>query len=868
MADNKDILLKFKVDADGALASVKQYTQRVNELKQAQRECQKDISETSKKMRSLSDEYKEGKKSTEDYEAEMARLQERQKNNQAQLASLQVETKQNSDALKVYQQDLAKATKEMELQDGSVAKMRAELSQLTKSFDEMGAEQRDTTEEGKALKDEINRLTDAISEQEEATQRYQRNVGNYKSALEGAEKAVGGLKDGVLGFVTGGNPMLDMLLNTQAQLGSVKQAFSLAAQGVGIMTKQLLALIATPIGAALALISSAFFALREGIASSEERTNRFKAVMAPLQGILDAVSRGLGVVCGYLLDFIEAGAGAVDWVLKLAESLPLVGESIAKGNQTTREYIALEKERQAMTKLTRDEIVASAEREREISDLRAKFAEKDKYTNEQRLQFLDKAIAKEKEQAEMNKKIAQEELAILEKEAALTDNDAEMNDKLEKAKAKVIQADTALSNKMRELNGQRVEAINSINAEAEAQRKAAEERAKAREEAAKKAAEKELQAIRDAEDALNAIIEDNVTKQKAILTTSYQREVEEIKNRLATEADLTIAAKEALNTQLVALETKYQQDIKAVDDEVAAKKKEDEDARLQAEKEQRIEKQQDEIEARALALDTEIEQIKAQNLTKQEEEKAILEAKLIAKQEELDAMHQLEEESDAEFKLRQLEAANEFADLKQQVADKEVEIEETKSKKQREAYNAVMNAMDAMGQHSKALGKVAKVMGLAQIAVDTGTAISSGIAQATKLGFPANLAAIATTVATVIANMATAITSIKSAKFATGGLVTGAGSGTSDSIPAMLSNGESVMTAQATSAFAPLLSTINQMGGGVPIQATNISSQQMGEEMLARAVARGVAQLRPVVSVEEFINVSNNVDVVESLATL
>lgn len=847
MAENKDILLKFKVDADAALKSVKDYTQRVNELKQAQRECQKDISDTSKEMRTLSDEYKKGKKSTEEYEAEMARLQERQKNNQAQLASLQVETKKNSEALNVYQKDLAKATKEMELQDGSVAKMRAELSQLTKAFDEMGAEQRDTTEEGKALKDEINRLTDAISEQEEATQRYQRNVGNYKSALEGAEKAVGGLKDGVLGFVTGGNPMLDMLLNTQAQLGSVKQAFSAAAQGVGIMLKQLKALIMTPIGAALTLIASAFFALREGIAGSEERMNRFKAVMAPLQGVLDMVSNALGKVC--------------DGLLSLIELVFIAGEEGKK-------YIEIEKQKQALIKLTRDEIVASAEREREISDLRAKFAEKDKYTNEQRLQFLDKAIAKEKEQAEMNKRIAQEELAILEKEAALTDNDAEMNDKLEKAKAKVIQADTALSNKMRELNAQRVEAVNAINAEAEAQRKAAEERAKAREEAAKKAAEKELQAIRDAEDALNEIIEDNVTKQKAILTTSYQREVEGIKNRLATEADLTVAAKEALNTQLVALETKYQQDIKAIDDEVAAKKKEEEDARLQAEKEKRIEKEQEEIEARALALDTEIEQIKAQSLAKQEEEKEILEARMIAKQEELNKMHQLEEESDAEFKLRQLEAANEFADLKKQVADKEVEIEETKSKKQREAYNAVMSAMDAMGQHSKALGKMAKVMGLAQIAVDTGTAISSGVAQATKIGFPQNLAAIATTVATVIANMATAITSIKSAKFATGGLVTGAGSGTSDSIPAMLSNGESVMTAQATSAFAPILSTLNQMGGGVPIQATNIGTQQMGEEMLARAVARGVAQLRPVVSVEEFRNVSNNVDVVESLAEL
>jgi hypothetical protein len=49
---------------------------------------------------------------------------------------------------------------------------------------------------------------------------------------------------------------------------------------------------------------------------------------------------------------------------------------------------------------------------------------------------------------------------------------------------------------------------------------------------------------------------------------------------------------------------------------------------------------------------------------------------------------------------------------------------------------------------------------------------------------------------------------------ATGGMVFGPGTGMSDSIPAMLSNGESVINAASTSMFRPLLSTINQMGGG------------------------------------------------------
>lgn len=50
--------------------------------------------------------------------------------------------------------------------------------------------------------------------------------------------------------------------------------------------------------------------------------------------------------------------------------------------------------------------------------------------------------------------------------------------------------------------------------------------------------------------------------------------------------------------------------------------------------------------------------------------------------------------------------------------------------------------------------------------------------------------------------------------YATGGIVSGPGTGTSDSIQARLSNGESVMNAQSTAMFAPLLSMMNQMGGG------------------------------------------------------
>lgn len=101
--------------------------------------------------------------------------------------------------------------------------------------------------------------------------------------------------------------------------------------------------------------------------------------------------------------------------------------------------------------------------------------------------------------------------------------------------------------------------------------------------------------------------------------------------------------------------------------------------------------------------------------------------------------------------------------------------------------------------------------------------------------------------------------------FSTGGYVQGSGTGTSDSIPARLSNGESVMTAKATSMFSPILSALNQLGGGVPIVANNGGSN-IGMDMLAAAVARGYQMApQPVVSVEEINRTQRRVQTIENI---
>ena len=131
-----------------------------------------------------------------------------------------------------------------------------------------------------------------------------------------------------------------------------------------------------------------------------------------------------------------------------------------------------------------------------------------------------------------------------------------------------------------------------------------------------------------------------------------------------------------------------------------------------------------------------------------------------------------------------LQANQEYIDAKKAIADKEVEIEQVKFQAIETITSGLSSAFETLGENNKTFAILSKTLALAEIAINTGKALAAGIAQAQSVPFPANLAAIATTVATILSNIAVATKTVKSAKFATGGLVTGPGTGTSDSIPA------------------------------------------------------------------------------------
>ena len=122
------------------------------------------------------------------------------------------------------------------------------------------------------------------------------------------------------------------------------------------------------------------------------------------------------------------------------------------------------------------------------------------------------------------------------------------------------------------------------------------------------------------------------------------------------------------------------------------------------------------------------------------------------------------------------------------------------------ASESLENMKQIMGEETNA-GKAAAV---AQATINTYSAATAALDDAPV---PFNFVLAATTIAAGLQNINKILT-VQEPQLAQGGMVGGYGTGTSDSISARLSKGESVINARSTRMFKPLLSAINEAGGG------------------------------------------------------
>lgn len=901
MGNAEEKILEIKVRYDKAITKIAEYSTELDKLKAREKQLKEDVSK--------------------------GRI-EREKYN-LMMAETKIAAKEYTESIRVLNKQIQNERKEQTEMEGSLVRLRAELSNLTAAYDRLSRVEREGGE-GKELQDKINAITDELKGAEEETQRFYRNVGNYKDAilqateaqvpfvsilrsgvsvLRGTKEFVGGLKDELV------------KITVQYKAGTVTANMFSGAQKTAAITSNLLsaalkvlklALISTGIGAIVVLLGS----LVAWLAKTQKGTEFLSNVMSSFGAIIDVIIDRIAKFGGAIAKFFSGDFSGAAKDMK--DSFSGIGKEISND---AKQAWALN---DALQQLEKSETMLNMKRAASRSEIeRLKLIADDTTKSlKERTDAATKAYDMENKLQQESIDIGRKKLANLLGQIELT---GEANKLLDDMAQGAVTADEVISRlgisestvkdlkefsqvfsdvaqKEMESYTRNKETQNKINA----MRKESVDKAKV-------VKEKELSEIRKAEDEMLKLVKDSREKQSIEIERQFSRQIEDLRVRLIEEQDLTTKARGAINNQIIALEQQKNDALQQLSEEQLMKEVENrqklislqlESVKAGGEQEYQLKMQQlvaqRDVELRQKELTEQMKlaitekynkeiydlSVQHENDTAKKQADALklrldnelAEAKLngdselellrMQEQQKLelkDSLRRMGEESDAEFRARQLAADQEYLNAKQAVIDKEVEMQQNKGESL-----SVLAGNQAAGDNEN-MAQLAKILAIAEVSIAQGVAIAKAVETATRSSatWIDMLAAIGTVVASVTTVMGKAMKSVKSAKFAQGGKVEGPGSGTSDSIPAMLSNGESVMTAAATSMFAPLLSAFNQIGGGIPINVTASSNQALGEDMLAKAVAKGMMMApAPVVSVEEFTSVANRVKYVENLGSI
>lgn len=225
-------------------------------------------------------------------------------------------------------------------------------------------------------------------------------------------------------------------------------------------------------------------------------------------------------------------------------------------------------------------------------------------------------------------------------------------------------------------------------------------------------------------------------------------------------------------------------------------------------------------------------------------------------------------------------------DLRMQIANAEQSIAREQDRTAQEAarqtaqtlsglsgMTGAFSAMfEALGGEGERYAEFSKALAIFQVMLAQAQAIANAVAAGSQAPWFMLPITIASSIAAVIAAIAqaTKITdSAETPKYASGGLVTGPGTGTSDSIPAMLSNGEAVMTAQAVNDWGAMLSAMNVASGGNAIQVSNLPQRNDGMRGMKAMIREAMLEMpAPIVSVVDINKGQKRVKVQNSLGKL
>lgn len=694
---------------------------------------------------------------------------------------------------KTFTAQLQQTTGGLKLENDSYDGLNATLVQMQREYKGLTKAQRESAA-GKDMLKAIAETKQELKDLDAEMGDFQRNVGNYKSAL--------GPLEGILNKVglSAGNL-------AKGGLGGLKSAVGNGTVALKTFAKTLLT---TPVGwiaAAIAGLIAAFDKLKDAIGKNDDAST--------------GIARLYAVVVQPAIDKVTAAFGKLaEWIGKVANKL---ADWLGESSEAAKAADNLVKSTDALEDSERTYALNKAKRDAALAEAREKSTDKEAYSAQQRKAFLEEVMRLEDEEYEEAKRIAEERQRI-EQETNRRNKDTsdEAKNRENQLAIDIINLDTRRADSKRRL----LRSINFINTEIAASNKAAAKEEEKAAEDAERATETQAANLKRIQDELADYavrgIKDRKARELAELSLAHVREMEKIKAQYEQEGALTADGIDQLN-------------------------------RLKLEKKEEYQRQYSEL-VNSFVGDGETEEMtEAEKIEAEYEEKraALLEAQAALGADEVeqrqlidDALVALNDSKNAKIAEANKKAAK--ATKAEAMATAEAAVQAAS-----QLYDSIGSVAKAFAKDEKERAKMEKAMAIGKAAIASGLAIAQGTQQAMSVPFPANLVAIFTTVATVAANIATAVQSIKSAKFAEGGVVPGT-SYTGDRVPAWLNSTEVVLNnKQQAKLLYDIASGNAMMGrGGNTVEAFSEALREMPAPVMVysefEAFGRQTAGIREV----------------------
>lgn len=823
MADNREsIIIDVQLDASKVASQLGEATRALDSLKEQQRELNKDL--------------KDGRITAEQYGRAIAdnKAQQEQAARAIKSATAQMQ------ALNIKQVDLT----------GTLDEQRQALSTLQKAYGSLTREQKDAEVGGQSLTERIGKLSDSVKEQEGSIGQFQRNVGNYPKILSGAFSQA----EGVLNKLG---------LSLDDFSCGVKQAFGTLGTSLKVFGK---ALLTPPIAIITVILSAIVLAVQQVVKAFKKNDDAMTAlqksfaIFEPVGNAISAVFDKIALAIG------KAAEKASQFITWISEKLSPAYAEAAKSAQ------ALVQAQDDLEEQERQYTVSSAQRQKEVSRLRAEAADREKYTAAERRDLLKQAIDLEKQNLEEEKAIAAERLRILEETAKKnSDTSDETKNKIAEARAAMLHAEQSYYNGVRELQSQLTafdkEAQQASAQRAEENKRAAEQRRADEKRAAEERQKNAEDIARMAEEFAISIIEDETARTIAQRQIQGEREIAELQNRLNTEKNMTAESRQQLAQLIKNKQTALDAELDKMATDAAEKKKADE---LQAEQaraaellEYKLQLAEEgsyaELELKQQQLDMQLQQA-LEATTLEEEEKQIIRDTFAAKRAELDKQY--------------------WDGIKKQASDAKGAYRQSlidMAKNASSTFGTMQSLLQQYGEDNERAAAASKAFGMAKIITDQAISIANTAKAITEAVDGASAAAASTgplapfTLAGYIAAMVGAIlgavgsvassisqakqllSSAPAGKYAEGGFIPG-NSYTGDRMIARVNSGEAVLTPQQQQNFMNLANT-----------------PSVGFDMNAFAdvlVAAVAAQPAPVMDYSEFTSFQQKVSTYNEIARI